>query len=84
MALIDTVFKRLFLNQLNKTSETCSKDAITLSILFFTIKGVLSSASLAISISFNTKKRSAMKILKTSGPTIDPCGTPNNISDQKL
>ena len=73
----------MFLNQLNKASETCSKDAITLSVLFFTIKGVPSSAKIAIYIYiyFTTKKRSDKKILKRSGPIMDPCETSNNISD---
>ena len=33
---------------------------------------------------FNRKKRSTKKILKRSGPRTEPCGTPNDISDQEL
>ena len=32
---------------------------------------------------FTRKKRSTKKILKRSGPRTEPCGTPNDISDQE-
>ena len=37
-----------------------------------------------MSMSFTVKNKSAKKTLNSSGPSIEPCGTPNVISNQVL
>ena len=40
--------------------------------------------SIAISINWRKKKMALMKILKGSGPNVDPCGTPADILAHSL
>ena len=66
------LFKRLFLNHSNKPLDACSKDVIRSSTLLAIMHGVLS---------FAVKSKSNKKTLNSSGPSIQPCGTPNTISN---
>ena len=68
-----------FENHSNKVAEQLSREFPIYLGEASNIKGVLSSAQLAKSISSKIVNRSHMKKSKSKGPNMEPFGTPNKI-----
>ena len=68
----------------NKALNVFSEDVIAPLISLATTYLVLSFSQLAISTLFKIKRKSAKKMLKNNGISIEPSGTPKIISNQEL
>ena len=82
--LLGFAFRELAWNQLSAFSRSYFRFEKILSNFLSKRYNVLSSEKLQSSDFITLRKRPLINILKRSGPSIEPCGTPMNISNQEL